>query len=181
MEQRSFNNRQIYVALSRATSFNGLYLTGTFKYTAIKPDPSALQEYEHMRTEFPIQPLYNDGLVSSDTLTILNTRPLHRNAFDIAHDKELLNTDVLYLSETQLVPNQYKNYITEVLHQFEFCHNKCNDSFNVFRLLQVPHRNTKISSQHWYISFRVQKGAFAAFHQIITFIPQNNSCFFVTL
>ena len=33
--QRNFNNCQMYVALSRVTSLNGLFLTGEFKSSAI--------------------------------------------------------------------------------------------------------------------------------------------------
>ena len=58
LKQRSFNNGQMYVALSRVTSLNGLFLTGEFRSMAIKSDPRATQEYERMRRECPIKPLY---------------------------------------------------------------------------------------------------------------------------
>ena len=124
LKQRSFNCGQVYVALSRVTSLNGLYLTGQLERSAIKSDPRALQEYERLRKECPIEPLHEADLVSNNTLTItlLNTRSLHRHALDIVHDKKLQNTDVLCLTETQLLPNQDTNDITEVLYHFEYCY-----------------------------------------------------------
>ena len=52
LKQRSFNNGQMYVALCRVTSLNGLFLTGQYKSSAIKADPRALQEYDRMRKEY---------------------------------------------------------------------------------------------------------------------------------
>ena len=49
LKQRSFNYGQMYVALSRVTSLNGLYLTGEYKSSAIKADPRAIHEYERMQ------------------------------------------------------------------------------------------------------------------------------------
>ena len=82
----------MYVALSRVTSLNGLFLTGGFRSMAIKSDPRATQEYERMRRECPIKPLYSTDIISGDSLTItlLNTRSLHRHAIDIAHDHVLI-------------------------------------------------------------------------------------------
>ena len=131
LKQRSFNNGQMYVALSRVTSLNGLFLTGEYKSSAIKADTRASQEYERMRRECEIEPLYNADSISEATLTVtlLNTRSLHRHAVDISHDQVLLNTDVLCLTETQLLPNQDTNSISEILNAFSCLHNNCADKF----------------------------------------------------
>ena len=42
---------QMYVALSRVTSLNGLFLVGTYKSSAIKADKKAVREYERLRNE----------------------------------------------------------------------------------------------------------------------------------
>ena len=39
----------------------------------------------------------------------------YMNAVDISHDKVLINTDVLCLTETQILPHQNTNCISEVL------------------------------------------------------------------
>ena len=44
-KQKSFRPGQTYVALSRVTNIEGLYLTDTFKKDAIKANIEALNEY----------------------------------------------------------------------------------------------------------------------------------------
>jgi len=49
-KQRSFNYGQIYVALSRATSLQGLYVLGKLEHKHIKADPKVIEEYERLRS-----------------------------------------------------------------------------------------------------------------------------------
>ena len=44
-KEKSFRPGQIYVALSKVTNIEGLYLTGTFKKDAIKANIEVLNEY----------------------------------------------------------------------------------------------------------------------------------------
>ena len=153
LKQRSFNNGQMYVALSRVRSIDGMFLTGEFKSVAIKSDIRAKQEYDRMRKECPIPPIYIAS-TTKDTLTItlLNIRSLNRHTIDIAYDQELLNTDVLCLTETQLLPDQNTENVSETLSEFQFLHNQCNDKFQSIsfcyktsiELLQY-HHNTGLS------------------------------------
>ena len=46
IKQRSFNYGQMYVALSRVTNLEGLFLTGEYKSNSIKSDPKAKIEYD---------------------------------------------------------------------------------------------------------------------------------------
>ena len=75
--QRSFNQGQMYVALSRITSLDRMFLIGN---TAIKENSSAKQEYQRLRREnkFTTLPFVS---VSEMTLniTLLNTRSLKKN------------------------------------------------------------------------------------------------------
>ena len=74
---------------------------------------------------------YNKDALLENTLAValFNTRSLQRHAIDIAHNDTLLNTDVMCLTESQLLPNQNTDGISQLLNDFEFCHNCCNDKF----------------------------------------------------
>ena len=47
--QKSFNPRKIYVALSRVTSFQGLYILGDIEDKHIKANPKVHFEYQRLR------------------------------------------------------------------------------------------------------------------------------------
>ena len=103
-KQRCFNYGQMYVALSRVTSLNGLFLIDDYSRSAIRADPKAAREYEILRQEYPVEPIEDCDLVSDSTLTItlLNTRSLRKHAIDIVHDNILMDSDVICLTETQV-------------------------------------------------------------------------------
>ena len=47
----NFNCGQIHVALSRVTSLEGLYITGSVSAAAMKVNPQAMEKYNRMRLE----------------------------------------------------------------------------------------------------------------------------------
>ena len=49
VKQRTFNYGQVYVALSRATSLNGIHVLGTLEKKHVKADPRVHEEYERLR------------------------------------------------------------------------------------------------------------------------------------
>ena len=52
--QPCLNDGQMYVALSRVTSLNGLFLIDDCKPSAIRADPKATTEFEILRKEYPV-------------------------------------------------------------------------------------------------------------------------------
>ena len=54
-KQQTFNTGQIYAALSRVTSLDGLYLTGSYNRKALKVDQRATEQYDHMRKNCQFQ------------------------------------------------------------------------------------------------------------------------------
>ena len=51
VSQKSFNQGQMYVTLSRITSINELYLIGKYYKAALKVNESAKREYDRLRIE----------------------------------------------------------------------------------------------------------------------------------
>ncbi|XP_057310034.1 uncharacterized protein LOC130648031 [Hydractinia symbiolongicarpus] len=136
LRQRSFNNGQMYVALSRVTSLDGMFLSGHFNTSAIKSDMRASVEYERLRQESVLQPLEHICPPSDNTLsiTLLNTKSLPRHATDIDSDVALMNSDVLCLTKTQLYPNQDTQSIENTLSSFNVHHNCNPDKFQSISL-----------------------------------------------
>ena len=128
--QRSFNPGQLYVALSRVTNLSGLFLTGIFNNQAFKADKQAFAEYERLRShcvlsDVPQIQCSHDSL----TITLLNTRSLKKHAIDIKSDKRLMETDILCLTETHILPNQDVEDIEAQLDSFMIGYKNCHDKF----------------------------------------------------
>ena len=50
-KQNSFNQGQIYVALSRISGMNKMYLIGSYNKATLKVNESAKKDYERLRSE----------------------------------------------------------------------------------------------------------------------------------
>ena len=50
-KQKSFNQGQIFVALSRISSMNKIYFIGSYNKNALKVNQSAKKEYERLSSE----------------------------------------------------------------------------------------------------------------------------------
>lgn len=132
IKQRAFNSGQMYVALSRVTSLNGLFLTGRFERKLIKVDKNATAQYVHMKQNSSVKsvedkcPLKDTSL----TTTLLNVRSLQRHAKDIESDNMLKNCDIMCLTESQLTTDYAATSVTETLNSFNIVvNNLSNDRF----------------------------------------------------
>ena len=133
LRQRSFNNGQMYVALRRVTSLEGLFLTGKYNLSAIKADPRSKLEYERMHLESNIKPLATCGNMSNSSIIIslLNTRSLNRYAVDISHDRQLLESDLICLTETHIKSTDKQE---NIIAGFKLFHNISSDKFQSLAL-----------------------------------------------
>ena len=120
VKQRSFNYERMYVALSRITSLNNLYLIGSSTLSSIKADPRAIHEYQRLRNERQLSAL-TTSCTSTNSLKIalLNTRSLNKHGVDISKDNSLLQTNILCRTETHVIPGQDITG-TKSLDQFHF-------------------------------------------------------------
>ena len=77
-KQRSFNSGQIYVALSRSTSLNGIYILGNIDSKHVRADPRVHKEYERLKKISPLQLQKITEPSTSLTITLLNVRSLKK-------------------------------------------------------------------------------------------------------
>ena len=105
-KQKSFNPGQIYVALSRVTSLEGLFLIGTFKKTAVVVDERAKLEYQRLRN-YPFQIGQFEKQTPNELSVVLcNVRSLKKHLSDIKADKKFTESDIILCTETQIAKNE---------------------------------------------------------------------------
>lgn len=122
--QRSFNYGQLYVAFSRAKSIHGLMLIGEFDPKFVKSDPRAMGEYLRLRACSSLPTPVCCSVVSNISLcvSLLNTRSFRKHCFDIVGDFRLTNSDILCLTETQILPDTVLPQCP-ITDKFNFHHN----------------------------------------------------------
>ena len=129
--QKIFKPGQMYVALSRVTNIEGLFLTGSFKQNAVKTNESATQEYDHLHNEVPfIPPMVRSPLPTPLSVALHNTRSFKKHAADIVSDLRLMNNNILFLTETQLSPSSDVNEIQIIFDKFSISFNMSDYRFS---------------------------------------------------
>ena len=124
-KQRSFNPGQMYVALSRVTSLNGLFLIGDYLISAIKANTESEKEYLRLRNrenllDRPITlPPQDNNLV----ITLLNIRSLNKKYRSIKNHEQLTNNDLLLFTETHISNDSNTEEISEHLNSFSMYFN----------------------------------------------------------
>ena len=96
-----------YVALSRVTTIEGLYITDLCE-SKISVDPKVVQEMQLLRNEYKLDlcftPLYM--LANTDLkMCYLNARSLHKHIEDVRKDINYLSVDILIFTETRFCPH----------------------------------------------------------------------------
>ena len=137
----------MYVALSRVTNIEGLFLIGEFSERAIRVNTKADNEYQRLRQDCMFKPM-KEIMVSPDSITIclLNVRSLPKHAQDIAADHRLCGIDLLCLTKTQLLPHQNIAQIESSLSQFNILYNNVNH--HRFNNLAFGFKNTIVIEKH---------------------------------
>ena len=132
-KQRSFNHGQIYAALSRATSLQGLHILGEIQSKHIKANPKVDEEYERLRNSSSClntstaKECCNNPVL---TVSLLNVRSLRKHSKDIKFHSQLFNSDVLELTETQLLPDDPDIEIKENLKPFTIYRQDHTDKYS---------------------------------------------------
>ena len=101
IEQRSFSPGQIYVALSRSTSFSKLNMLSDFDPKIINPNHLALEHYEYLRKEKNL--FTQRSSLTKTFLARLNMRGLVKNILNFTGDSRLLHVPLICLTESHLL------------------------------------------------------------------------------
>lgn len=111
-KQRSFNYGQIYVALSRAKTLQGIYILGELKKNHVRANPKVHKEYERLRNataQMPTNQIMGSTINQRDLpllpISLLNIRSLNKHSIDVKFDSALCSSDIIAFTETQLLPN----------------------------------------------------------------------------
>ena len=119
-KQKSFNQGQMYVAISRITNINNLFLIGEYSRNAFKVNTDATTEYNRLRCDSAFEYCENIAVNEcSITVTLLNTRSLKKHAIEIAKESCLMESDILCLTETQIRIDQDTFNIKQTLNAFD--------------------------------------------------------------
>ena len=101
----------------------------------VKANPKVHQEYERSREISPITNSFSSHLqltVSNNdvAVSLLNIRSLRKHSIDIKNDADIMNSDVIACTETQLLPHNSDAEIRENLHPFVlFRHDHNTDKY----------------------------------------------------
>ena len=104
--QHAKGHHKHYVALSRVTDPNNLFITNFVK-DEIRTDKRVTDEMERLRQnplKIPLPFIYNHPH-NTRTYTFHNVRTLHKHCNDLASDYNIMATTVLCVAETKLQPN----------------------------------------------------------------------------
>ena len=127
LKQRNFSYEQTYVAISRVTCFEGLYVLDSFTVKAIRVNPRILEDCNRLLSEIMLV-IKKDNFVNRNGLmiTLLNIRSLNEHAVDLSFDKILKRNDIICLTENQLQQNLSlsKSYMLEEFNMI--CNNYCD-------------------------------------------------------
>ena len=131
-KQKSFNQGQLCVALSRISSMNKMYSIGSYNKAALKVNELAKKEYERLKSEGLFKSQSHLPVTeTSVTITLLNTCSLKLHVLNIAMDDRLLDNDILCLTETQCEAGCYTSVIESALQKK--CIMQFNNSNNKFK------------------------------------------------
>ena len=116
LKQRFFNYGQVYVAISRSTTLQGIHILGQIEHRHVRTNPRVHEEYKRLRStlEPPVQTASNRHM----SITLLNVRSLKKHSLDIKCHFSIFDSDLIALTETQLLPQTNDNDIKDHLEPF---------------------------------------------------------------
>ena len=130
MKQRFFNYGQIYVAISRSTTLQGIHILGQIEHRHVRTNPKVYEEYRRLRSTSALEPPVQIAFDRQMSITLLNARSLKKHSLDIKFHFIIFNNDLIALRETQLLSQTKNNDIKDHLEPFTiYRQDHTSDSF----------------------------------------------------
>ena len=150
-KQRTFNPGQMYVAISRLRSKEGLFFTGQFSRSAFTCCNKVHEEYARLRMSENRLPVLKQFHVvdSSLVLSLLNIRSLRLHSIDIQHDQFLVENDILCLTETQIGFDSSNSEISKIREDLDFFNISFNNDQHKFKSLALCHKEDDIDVEEY--------------------------------
>ena len=116
------------MGISRATSLEGLFLTGNFDKKVIVVDERVKTEYDYLRQEQMLECLNDEDQLENTVFLefkICNVQSLGRHIADMRSDLSFTNSDIILCTETQVT-----NELTDIhLEDYRYFLNNNEDRF----------------------------------------------------
>ena len=129
-KQRSFNEGQMYVALSKVTSIDNLFLIGKYSADVFRVNENAILEYKRLQ-ENRFDAIDTDHVdCNSLTISLLNARLIKRHAVNISRTRQLTENDILCFTESQITNDtDVIEAVIEQLSSFKIYFNSCGETY----------------------------------------------------
>ena len=123
--------------MSRSISLQGVHILGQIESKHVKANPKVFEEYQRLRNECMIS--HSATLLQNDfnilSISLLNIRSLKKHSIDIKFYSKLCNSDIIALTETQLLPQDSHNEIVNNLFPFKLqCQDHGTDKYSSMAL-----------------------------------------------
>ena len=97
--QKYFNYGQKYVALSRCKSLEGLHILGKIERSHVRVNSKVHEEYERLKMAAIVRKDKKESFV----ISLLNIKSLVKHSIDLKFDRNINDSDLILLTETQLL------------------------------------------------------------------------------
>lgn len=146
--QKYFNYGQIYVVLSRCKSLGGLHILAKIERSQVRVNSKVHEEYERLRKSncLKMPAIVRKDKKESFVISLLNIRSLVKHSIDLKFDRNINESDLIFLTETQLLCNTDDKEIRNSLSTYTL-HRQDHDSDKFCSLVFVQKKILKLKNR----------------------------------
>ena len=156
--QKYFNYGQIYVALSRCKSLGGLHILGNIERSHVRVNSKVHEEYERLRKSncLKMPAIVRKDKKESFVISLLNIRSLVKHSIDLKFDRNINDSDLILLTETQLLCHTDDKEIRNSLSTYTL-HRQDHDSDKFCSLAICTKENIEIEEYEYLAALNIVK------------------------